>query len=58
MVMGIAPDVDTLTLEKPMPSVTMEGTEMVRVVVVVTKTVVATPPIVVLENPPYSSEVV
>jgi hypothetical protein len=58
MVMGISPDVDTLTLEKPMPSVIIGGTEMVTVVVFVTKAVVATPPTVVLEKPPYSSEVI
>lgn len=57
MVTGMAPDVDTLTLENGMPSVTIEGTAMVMVVVVVTKTVVCTPPIVVVSKPPYSSEV-
>ena len=57
-VMGTAPDDVTLTLEYGIPSVTIEGTEMVTVVVVVAKTVVATPPMVVLEKPPYSNEVV
>lgn len=41
-----------------MPSVTMNGTEMVTVVVDLTNTVVGTPPMVTVESAPYSSEVV
>jgi len=40
-----------------MPSVTIGVTERVTVVVVVTKTLVSTPPTLVSEKPPYSSEV-
>jgi hypothetical protein len=56
-VMGMAPELVTLTLEKPIPLVTIGVTERVTVVVVVTKTIVSTPPMIVFEKPPYSSEV-